>query len=134
MDHSPLRLGIDLGGTKIEAALLDASGAIIWRKRIASPRNDYGATLAALRSLVMDVRTDIAAADKCTIGIGIPGSLSPVDGRVRNANSTWLNGQPLKRDLEQLLGQSVASPTMPTAWRSLNSPMVRPKGRGLCLQ
>ena len=108
MDHSPLRLGIDLGGTKIEAALLDASGAIIWRKRITSPRNDYGATLAALKTLVVAARNDIAAAQTCTIGIGIPGSLSPGDGRVRNANSTWLNGQPLKRDLEQLLGQSVA--------------------------
>lgn len=108
MDHSSLRLGIDLGGTKIEAALLDGAGSIVWKKRTPSPRNDYSATLSALEALVIEARRAVNAAEKCSIGIGIPGSLSPADGRVRNANSIWLNGQPLKRDLEQLLGQSVA--------------------------
>lgn len=107
MDQPSLRLGIDLGGTKIEAALLDAEGGIHWKKRIASPRDDYNATLSALGALVVDARNDIAAAKRCTIGIGIPGSLSPADGRVRNANSTWLNGRPLGHDLEALLGQPV---------------------------
>lgn len=107
MDQPSLRLGIDLGGTKIEGALLDASGAIVWRKRIASPRHDYTATLSAIKTLVMNARSDIAAAKNCTIGIGIPGSLSPADGCVRNANSIWLNGRPLGHDLESLFGQSV---------------------------
>lgn len=107
VDQPSLRLGIDLGGTKIEAALLDASGAIVWRKRIAAPQNDYTATLAALKTLVVDARSDVAEAKGCTIGIGIPGSLSPADGRVRNANSIWLNARPLKEDLKSLLGQSV---------------------------
>ncbi len=101
------RLGIDLGGTKIEAALLSPSGDAVWRKRVASPRDDYRQTLQALIGLINDARQTHHASD-FSIGLGIPGSLSPTDGRVRNANSTWLNGQPLKSDLEELLGQRVA--------------------------
>ena len=68
MQTAPLRLGVDLGGTKIEAALLDADGAIRWKKRIASPQNDYTATLAALKTLVVDARSEVAEAKACTIG------------------------------------------------------------------
>ena len=107
MDHSSLRLGIDLGGTKIEAVLLDGAGSVVWKKRNPSPRNDYSATLSALEALVIEARRAVNAAAKCSIGIGIPGSLSPADGRVRNANSIWLNGQPLQDDLQTLLGQTV---------------------------
>lgn len=101
------RLGIDLGGTKIEAALLSPSGDVVWRKRVASPRDDYRQTLQALVGLIDDARRTHHASH-FSIGLGIPGSLSPADGRVRNANSTWLNGQPLKTDLEELLGQRLA--------------------------
>jgi fructokinase len=101
------RLGIDLGGTKIEAALLSPSGDVVWRKRIASPRGDYAQTLQALAGLVHDARQAHHVAE-FSIGLGIPGSLSPADGRVRNANSTWINGQPLKTDLEELLDQRIA--------------------------
>lgn len=107
MDSATLRLGIDLGGTKIEAAILDARGAVVWRKRIAAPRNDYTATLSAIRALVLNARNEISTAERCSIGIGIPGSQSPIDGCVRNANSTWLNGRPLKEDLQSLLDQSI---------------------------
>jgi fructokinase len=107
MDDATLRLGIDLGGTKIEAALLDVRGAVVWRKRIASPRDDYTATLSAIKTLVLNARNDLSAAERCSIGIGIPGSQSPIDGCVRNANSTWLNGMPFKEDLESLLDQSI---------------------------
>ncbi len=100
------RLGIDLGGTKIEAALLSPSGDVVWRKRVASPKDDYRQTLQALIALVEDARQTHHASN-FSIGMGIPGSLSPADGRVRNANSTWLNGQPLKTDLEELLGQRI---------------------------
>jgi fructokinase len=107
MDEATLRLGIDLGGTKIEAAILDSAGAIRWKKRIASPQNNYQATLSALIGLIAEARQCDPAARQCAVGIGIPGSLSPHDGRVRNANSTWLNGQALQQDLEALLGQRI---------------------------
>ncbi len=94
-----LRIGIDLGGTKIEAIALDASREV-FRKRIPSPRGDYDATLAAIRGLVEEI-------GKGSVGIGIPGALSRVTGLVKNANSTWLIGKPLKSDLETLLGREV---------------------------
>lgn len=112
-----LRLGIDLGGTKIEAALLDSNNAIVWRKRIASPQNDYGETLAAIGGLVNEAKAWALSGmvsvsstinhPVSSVGIGIPGSLSPSTGFVRNANSTWLNGQPLKSDLETRLATSI---------------------------
>jgi fructokinase len=110
------RLGIDLGGTKIEAALLNSEGTIAWKKRIASPQHDYRATLAAIESLVADAQALVVSGTVPdtvpdttiqSIGIGIPGSRSPANGLVRNANSTWLNGKPLKTDLEALLGGPV---------------------------
>ena len=96
-------LGIDLGGTKIEARLLDSAGTEVWRQRVATPQQDYRATLAALQSLVIAAK---AVATPLTIGVGTPGSLSAA-GVMKNANSTWLNGQPLQRDLEALFGQPV---------------------------
>jgi fructokinase len=92
------RIGIDLGGTKIEAIALDPAGKEVFRKRIPSPRGDYAATLVAIISLVRE-------AGEGTVGIGIPGSLSRVTGLVKNANSTWLIGKPLKQDLEKALGR-----------------------------
>jgi fructokinase len=94
------RIGIDLGGTKIEALSLDKNGREVFRKRVFSPRDDYAATLQALVSLIEEAGNGM-------VGIGIPGSLSPTTGLVRNANSTWLNGQPLKEDLEKRLGREV---------------------------
>jgi fructokinase len=94
------RIGIDLGGTKIEALALDESGRDVFRKRVVSPRDEYSATLQALVSLIEE-------AGNGTVGIGIPGSISPTTGLVRNANSTWLNGKPLKQDLEKALGREV---------------------------
>lgn len=95
-----LRIGIDLGGTKIEALALDAAGREVIRKRIPSPRGDYAATISAISSLVSEV-------GEGSVGIGIPGALSQVTGLVKNANSTWLIGQPLKEDLEEALGRPV---------------------------
>src|SRR5258706_6960950 len=95
-----LRIGIDLGGTKIEALSLDAGGRTVFRERLASPRGDYEATLVAVCQLV-------EKAGDGSVGIGIPGSLSPATGLVRNANSTWLNGNPLKQDLESRLRREV---------------------------
>lgn len=95
-----LRIGIDLGGTKIEALALDAAGREIFRKRVASPRGDYAATLQVVKSLVNE-------AGSGSVGIGIPGALSHVTGLVKNANSTWLIGKPLKQDLESALRREV---------------------------
>ena len=94
-----LRIGIDLGGTKIEAIALEG-GREVFRKRIATPRGDYDATLAAVAFLVEKI-------GKGTVGIGIPGALSRVTGLVKNANSTWLIGKPLKQDLERILGREI---------------------------
>jgi len=94
------RIGIDLGGTKIEAIALDATGREAFRKRVPTPRGDYEATLQTIASLV-------AEAGAGTVGVGIPGALSHASGLVKNANSTWLIGKPLKEDLERVLGREV---------------------------
>ncbi len=97
-------LGIDLGGTKIEALLLSAQGQELWRRRIDTPAGDYGGTLRAIGALVQQAR--LAGGGPCSVGLGTPGSLTPA-GLMKNANSQCLNGRPLQRDLEQLLGQPV---------------------------
>jgi fructokinase len=97
-----MRIGIDLGGTKIEAALLDEAGAIVQRRRIATPRGAYGPILEAIAGLVGQV-----AAPGASIGVGIPGSLAAGTGLVRNANTTELNGRPLAQDLAAALGRPV---------------------------
>jgi fructokinase len=94
------RIGVDLGGTKIEALALDADGREVFRKRIPTPRGDYQATIAAVRSLVEEIGAG-------SVGVGIPGALSRVTGLVKNANSTWLIGRPLKHDLERALKREV---------------------------
>ena len=98
-----VRIGIDLGGTKIEAVALSASGAEIARRRVATPR-DYLGSLDALTALVRELET---VPGEATVGVGIPGTIVPQTGLVKNANSTWLNGRPLGRDLEQRLGRPV---------------------------
>lgn len=96
-----LRIGIDLGGTKIEIIALDSRGEIRYRRRIVSPRNDYAGTLKTVVELVQTVESELG--QRGTVGIAMPGTLSPATGLVKNSNSTWLNGRPLDRDLEALL-------------------------------
>jgi fructokinase len=93
-----MRIGVDLGGTKIEVIALDASREV-FRRRIATPRGDYAATIEAIRILTENLDG--------TVGIGIPGALSRATGLVKNGNSTWLNGKPLKQDVEKALGRPV---------------------------
>ena len=100
-----MRIGIDLGGTKIEAIALDDEGQTIARRRVASPRGDYGATLEAIAGLVALVESEAGATG--TIGIGMPGAISPATGLVKNANSTWLNGRAFGEDLPARLGRPV---------------------------
>jgi len=100
-----MRIGIDLGGTKIEAIALDDAGRELGRKRVATPRGDYAATLEALAGLVADLER--ATGQRGSVGVGMPGAISPATGRVKNANSTWLNAQPLDRDLAARLERPV---------------------------
>ena len=98
---SRTRIGIDLGGTKIEALVLDGRGAELVRERVATPAGDYPATLQALADLVG--RLEVRVGSECRVGIGMPGAFSRATGRVKNSNSVCLNGQPLRRDLEVML-------------------------------
>jgi fructokinase len=100
-----VRIGIDLGGTKIEGIALDEAGAVLVRRRVATPQGDYRATLDAIAALVHAFESETGR--KGTVGVGTPGALSRVSGRIKNANSTCLNGQPLKEDLEAALSREV---------------------------
>jgi fructokinase len=99
-----LRIGVDFGGTKIEAAALDEGGAFLARRRLANPR-DYQAAIEAVVGLVAEIERD--AGGSGTIGVGSPGSVSPVTGKMRNANSTFLNGRAFREDLEAALGRPI---------------------------
>jgi len=101
-----MHLGIDLGGTKIETVVLSQSNEILYRHRIPSPRYSYDATLLALSKQIEKAERKIS--QTCTIGIGIPGSVSPKTGLIQNANSTWLIGHNLAHDLEQLVQRPIA--------------------------
>lgn len=100
-----LRIGVDLGGTKIAAIGLGADDAVLASLRQPTPRHDYGATIEAVGELVH--RIEQTTSQRGSVGIGIPGSLAPSSGRVQNANSTWLNGQALQDDLEHALARPV---------------------------
>jgi fructokinase len=99
------RLGVDLGGTKIEAVVLGADGAERWRRRVPTPAGDYAATLATIVALADSARA--AGHGPFTVGVGTPGAATAA-GLIKNANSTCLNGRPLQRDLVAALGQPVA--------------------------
>lgn len=105
-----LRFGIDLGGTKIEIVALDQAGMQVFRERTPTPTGDYDATIKRIRYLVEKTREEtghLIVEDVPTIGIGIPGTISPATGLIKNANSTCLIGQPLAQDLMEALDQPV---------------------------
>jgi len=102
---SGLRIGVDLGGTKIEAIALDTDGRELLRRRVATPQGDYPGTLRAVAALVAAVENDIGR--RGTVGVGIPGEESLASGLIKNANSTCLIGQPLRSDLDALLRREV---------------------------
>jgi len=95
------RIGIDLGGTKIEAAVLGDDGTIRARRRVPTPRDDYPATLQSIAALVEDLERELGAPG--VVGVGMPGTISPATGLVKNANSVWLNGQALAEDLRRVV-------------------------------
>jgi fructokinase len=100
-----MRIGIDLGGTKIEGIAIDDRGVELRRSRIATPRGDYAAIVNAIASLVADI--EAAWGHKATVGVGIPGAVSPATGLVKNANTVELIGHPLDSDLSQALDREV---------------------------
>ncbi|ABM25549.1 fructokinase [Shewanella sp. W3-18-1] len=99
-----VRIGVDLGGTKIELVALSEEGNELFRKRITTPR-DYQGTLRAIADLVYEAEATLG--EKGTVGVGIPGVISPYSGLVKNANSTWINGHPLDVNLGELLEREV---------------------------
>jgi len=100
-----MRIGVDLGGTKIEAVALGRDGRELFRRRVATPRGDYVATLKAIVDLVAAAERETAA--RGTVGVGVPGIPSPATGMMKNANSTCLNGRPFVKDLERLLDREI---------------------------
>lgn len=100
-----MRIGVDLGGTKIEVIALDPGGATLLRRRIPSPSHDYDALLSAVAGLVHEVEDELDRTG--TVGIGHPGAISPASGVIKNSNSTVLNGRPLDADLESALNRPV---------------------------
>ena len=100
-----MRIGIDLGGTKIEGIAIAHTGEELLRRRIAAPRGDYADTLAAVTGLIRDIETEVGV--RGTVGIGIPGTISPATGLIKNSNSTWLNGRALAADLPRLLDREI---------------------------
>jgi len=104
-DYGPMRIGIDLGGTKIEAIALAADGVARFRKRVPTPAGDYTATVRAIADLVS--AADAAVGAQGSVGIGIPGTISPATGLVKNANSTCLIGRALDKDIAAAVGRPV---------------------------
>jgi fructokinase len=100
-----VRIGIDLGGTKIEGLALADDGRELHRRRIVAPRGNYEDTIRAIVDVVAAIERETAR--RGSVGIGIPGAISPVTGLIKNANSTWLNGRPLDQDLSRALARPV---------------------------
>lgn len=103
-DAANIRIGIDLGGTKIEIIALDPRGKCLLRERVATPQGDYGATIEAVARLVEAAELRLGVAG-CPVGVAAPGAVSRATGRLKNSNSVCLNGRPLREDLEARLGR-----------------------------
>ena len=100
-----LRLGVDLGGSKIEVAALDDAGREVLRRRVDTPQGDYAATVRSIAGMVRQAESVLGSG--CSVGVGTPGSLSPGGELLRNSNSLCLNGRPLRRDLEAALDREI---------------------------
>lgn len=100
-----MRIGIDLGGTKIEAIALSSAGVPLLRRRVPTPQGEYAATLAAIAGLVRSFEQELGQSG--SVGVATPGAISPLSGLLKNSNSVCLNGMPLQRDLERALSRPV---------------------------
>lgn len=103
--RNTLRIGVDLGGTKIEFVALESYGKELQRLRVATPRNDYDGTVRAIKDGVLKIEATLG---RCgSVGVGIPGTISTITHTVKNANSTWMNGRPFDRDVSEALQREV---------------------------
>jgi len=100
-----MRIGIDVGGTKIEGIALGDRGQELGRLRVPTPRGDYDGTVSTIAAVVATLERDLL--QQGSVGLGIPGAISPATGSIKNANSTWLNGKPLRQDLERAVCRPV---------------------------
>jgi fructokinase len=100
-----IRIGVDLGGTKIEVLAIDRDGKELVRHRVPTPRHDYAGSIKLMADLVAQVERETGRSG--TVGVAIPGSISSVTGLIKNANSVWLNGKPLDKDLSAAMGREV---------------------------
>ncbi len=100
-----IRIGVDLGGTKIAIAAFSSTGDQIYSKRVSTPKGEYEKTLRLINELVLSAENEIG--ENASVGLGTPGSISPKTGLLRNSNSTWMNGKPLPRDLEAITGRKL---------------------------
>jgi fructokinase len=108
MTASNFRIGFDIGGTKISCCVLAADGKYAFKpEQISTPKNDYASFLRALKGLLDDARKAVPGASNATIGLGTPGEIDITSNTVKNANSIWLNGKDLEKDLQQTFGQEV---------------------------
>lgn len=106
MTLSHVRIGIDVGGTKIAGAVLAPNDEVLAEMQVATPREDYEATLMAIADIVTDLEKSVRQGT-ASVGVGIPGSILPKTGLVQNANATWINGRPMRDDLTRLLRRLV---------------------------
>ncbi|MEM8844923.1 MAG: ROK family protein [Pseudomonadota bacterium] len=100
-----MKLGVDLGGTKIEIIAIDDSGKELYKKRVNTPQSNYSATLQCIKDLVLSTEYELAQSG--SVGVGTPGSVSPSNGLLRGSNSTCLNQKPFKQDLQNLLKREI---------------------------
>ena len=106
-DHGGFRIGVDLGGTKIEVLAIDREGRERHRQRVPTPQGDYEATIDAIAGLVAAAESELG--ERASVGVGTPGSISRATGHLRGANSVCLNGRPIREDLSRRLGRDVRS-------------------------
>ena len=126
-----MRIGVDLGGTKIEAIAIHENGNELWRRRVATPVDNYDEILGAIRNLVLAAENELSK--KGAVGIGSPGAISPSSGLIRNSNSTVLNGRPLDRDLSKCLGRPIRLENDANCFALSEATEVPPVQDELCL-
>lgn len=126
-----MRLGVDLGGTKIEGIIIDENGDEVWRHRVLTPQGDYGATLTTIAELVKEGRRAAGIGPSTPVGMGTPGAETK-DGRMKNCNSTALNGRFLRKDLSRLLGSPVVIANDANCFALAEAYSGQGRARGVC--